>query len=47
MLTDTGDDSGATGRESTEPLIGVVRNTDREVMEPPIGVVRATGSEVK
>ena len=46
MSTDTGDDSGATNRESTEPPIGVVGNTDREVTEPPIVVVRATGSEV-
>ena len=46
MSTDTGDDSGATDRESTEPPIGVVGNTDREVTEPPIVVVRAMGSEV-
>ena len=46
MLTDTGDNSGATDRESTEPPIGVIGNTDREVTEPPIVVVRATGSEV-
>ena len=44
--TETGDDSGATDRESTEPPIGVIGNTDREVTEPPIVVVRATGSEV-
>ena len=47
MLTDTGDDSGATDRESTEPPIGVVGNTDREVTDPPIVVVRATGIEVR
>ena len=46
MSTDTGDDSGATDREVTEPPIGVVGNTGSEVTEPPIGVVRATGSEV-
>ena len=46
MSMDTGDNSGATDRESMEPPIGVVGNTDREVMEPPIVVVRAMGSEV-
>ena len=30
MSTDTGDDSGATDREATEPPIGVVGNTGRD-----------------
>ena len=46
MLMDTGDDSGATDREVTEPPIGVVGKTGREGTEPPIGVVGASGSEV-
>ena len=46
MLTETGDDSGATDREVTEPPIGVVGATGREVTEPPIGVVGAPGREV-
>ena len=43
---ETGDNSGATDREVTEPPIGVVRVTGTQVTEPPIGVVRATGREV-
>ena len=46
MSMETGDDSGATDREATEPPIGVVGATVMQVTEPPIGVVRATGREV-
>ena len=46
MLMETGDESGATDTEATEPPIGVVGTTGREVTEPPIGVVEDTCMEV-
>ena len=46
MLMETGDDSGGTDREATEPPIAVVGATGTQVTEPPIGVVGATGREV-
>ena len=43
---ETGDESGATDTEATEPPIGVVGATGMEVTEPPIGVVEETCMEV-
>ena len=46
MSMETGDKSGATDTEATEPPIGVVRTTGSEVMEPPIGVSEDSCMEV-